>query len=100
MVAAPSGPKLNVGCGSDIREDYLNVDARELPGVDVVADVRQLPFEPRSVDELYASHTIEHFREHQLRGHPAPLGRAAAARWSAPLTLPRSRRPAAPGKQR
>ena len=68
----PGGPRLNVGCGADTREDYLNVDARELPGVDVVADVRHLPFEPGTVAEVFASHTIEHFREHQLRGAVLP----------------------------
>jgi hypothetical protein len=65
--AEPGGPRLNVGCGSDIRDAYINVDGRELPGVDVVADVRRLPFEPGTVAELFSSHTIEHFREHQLR---------------------------------
>jgi hypothetical protein len=65
--AEAGGPRLNVGCGSDVREAYINVDGRELPGVDVVADVRRLPFEPGTVAELYSSHTIEHFREHQLR---------------------------------
>lgn len=55
--------KLNIGSGRDIRADYINVDHRQIDGVDVVADVRSLPFEKDSLDEIYASHVIEHFTE-------------------------------------
>lgn len=58
--------KLNVGCGRDIRSDHINIDNRELDGVDVVADVMSLPFESNSIDEIFASHLIEHFTERQL----------------------------------
>jgi hypothetical protein len=59
--------KLNIGCGRDIREDYINVDFRQLDGVDVVADVMNLPFEPDSIKEIYAAHIIEHFTEGDLK---------------------------------
>lgn len=36
--------KLNLGCGDDIREGYVNVDIAERPGVDVVHDLRELPW--------------------------------------------------------
>lgn len=55
--------KLNIGSGRDIRADYVNVDHRQIDGVDVIADVRSLPFEKASLDEIYASHVIEHFTE-------------------------------------
>ena len=36
--------KLNLGCGTDIRKGYHNVDIANLPGVDQVVDVTKLPF--------------------------------------------------------
>jgi predicted SAM-dependent methyltransferase len=53
--------RLNVGCGHIPLDGYVNVDGRELPGVDVVADVRRLPFDPDTVDEVYGAHLLEHF---------------------------------------
>jgi hypothetical protein len=35
--------KLNLGCGPDIREGYINIDVRELPGVDVCMDISDYP---------------------------------------------------------
>lgn len=70
---AASGPKrLNVGCGHVLRADYINVDGRELPGVDVVCDVLDMPAELSSVDEIYASHLVEHFSELTLKTHVLP----------------------------
>ena len=59
---------LNLGCGRDIREGWINLDAKWLPGVDVVADLDQcrnapLPFPDNSIDEFLASHVIEHLRD-------------------------------------
>ena len=53
--------RLNAGAGHLPGDAYLNVDRRLLPGIDVVADVRDLPFEPETVSEIYAAHVIEHF---------------------------------------
>jgi predicted SAM-dependent methyltransferase len=54
--------KLNIGCGADIRQDYINIDIRELPGVDIVMDLEseQLPFESNSIDEILAIDVLEH----------------------------------------
>lgn len=59
--------KLNIGCGRDIKSDYLNVDYRKLDGVDIVADVKDIPVEENSVTEIYAAHIIEHFTERDLK---------------------------------
>lgn len=62
----PDGLRVNVGCGEKPSPDHVNVDARQLPEVEVVADAGKLPFEPGSVTELYSAHLIEHFREHHF----------------------------------
>jgi len=59
--------RLNLGCGHLPAPDYFNIDARELPGVDMIADVRSLPFHPGTVAEIYAAHLVEHFTESELR---------------------------------
>jgi len=55
--------RLNLGCGQDIRPGYVNVDVRNLPGVDLVLNLEtdNLPYEDNSVDEILAKDVIEHF---------------------------------------
>lgn len=56
--------KLNLGCGDKVLDGYVNVDtAPSRKGIepDVLADLRQLPFDPESADEILAVHVIEHF---------------------------------------
>jgi predicted SAM-dependent methyltransferase len=64
--------KVNLGCGEKPLPDYINVDIRELPDIDVVADARYLPFETGTVAELASAHLVEHFREHQLSTRIVP----------------------------
>ncbi len=59
--------RLNLGAGHVGRSDYLNVDARVLEGIDVVADVGHLPFEKGTIAEIYSAHVLEHFPLEQLR---------------------------------
>lgn len=70
--------RLNLGCGTDIRADFVNIDIRELPGVDVVADVRDLSayFGRGQVDYILALDIVEHFPQSETReilGHWASL---------------------------
>lgn len=55
--------KLNLGCGNDIREGYVNVDFREThPSVQVI-DLSKFPwpFEDASADEILMLDFLEHF---------------------------------------
>ena len=60
--------RLNIGCGHISMRDYVNIDMRELPGVDIVSDVGDLPFDASSIDEIYSSHVLEHFPREHLTG--------------------------------
>ena len=62
------GPvRLNLGSGHKPEPGYLNVDARGVEGIDVIADVDDLPFEPATVAEIRSAHLLEHFAEEHLR---------------------------------
>lgn len=56
--------KINLGCGKDIKKGYVNIDERDLPGVDQVLTFvpgEEMPFEKGSLEEIYARDFIEHF---------------------------------------
>lgn len=50
---------LNLGCGEDLLQGYDNIDIRYLPDT-IKADVRKLPYEPETVDEIRAVDVYEH----------------------------------------
>ena len=54
--------KLNLGCGSDIKKDYTNLDYVKLPGVNVVHDIEKIPypFKENTFDEIYCKDILEH----------------------------------------
>ena len=54
--------KLNIGCGKDIREGWINLDCVALPGVDVVHDigVLPLPFGDQTMEEILCKDILEH----------------------------------------
>lgn len=66
LLAMGANLRLNLGCGLKPTPDYFNVDARELPGVDMIADVRSLPFRQGTASEIYAAHLVEHFTQMEL----------------------------------
>lgn len=52
---------IDLGCGTRKRPGAIGLDIARVPGVDVIADVmRPLPLKDDSVDEVYASHLVEH----------------------------------------
>ncbi len=72
--------RVNVGCGEKLLDGYINVDLRELTGVDILADVRRLPFERATLTEIASAHLIEHFREHQARQSILPYWKSLLKR--------------------
>ncbi len=54
--------RLNLGCGTNILKNWVNLDIAKLPGVDVVHDITKLPlpFEAGSVDEILCQDVLEH----------------------------------------
>lgn len=55
--------KLNLGCGRDIKEGYINLDTTKLPGVDVVWNIKKLPlpFKNEEFEEILCNDILEHF---------------------------------------
>lgn len=53
--------RIDLGAGTEPLPGFESLDIRPLEGVKYVSDVRKLPFEDNSVDELAARHLIEHF---------------------------------------
>jgi predicted SAM-dependent methyltransferase len=74
--------RLNLGSGHIPLPGYLNVDRRELPGVDIVADVNHLPFEPGTVSEIFSAHLVEHFPQERMRRQLLPYWRDLLCRGS------------------
>lgn len=74
--ASRMGLRINVGSGHIPIEGYVNVDLRELPGVDVIAEAGHMPFERGSIAELHSAHLLEHFPREQLRREILPYWRS------------------------
>jgi len=56
--------KLNLGCGSDYRQGYVNVD--RVPGIaDIVHNLDRFPYPwpDDSVDEVLMQHVLEHVKD-------------------------------------
>ena len=68
--------RLNLGSGHVPLEGFVNVDMRELPGVDVIALLDDLPVHEGSVAEIFSSHVLEHFPKEELTRRLLPYWRS------------------------
>ncbi len=59
--------KVNVGCGPYKMAGAINIDMNDVNSPEIVRDVRKgLPFDNDSVDEMYASHFLEHLNHIEM----------------------------------
>jgi hypothetical protein len=72
LQAEGKGLPINMGCGHKPMTGFVNVDARPLPGVDVAAQVNQLPFEKGALCRIHSEHLLEHFPLETLRRQLLP----------------------------
>ncbi len=72
LAAAGNALRLNLGCGHIPLDGYINVDQRDLPGVDIVAEAGVIPIQPGTVHEVFSSHLLEHFPQETLRRRLLP----------------------------
>lgn len=70
--ARKRGLRLNLGCGHVSLPDYINVDQRDVPGIDIEADLGDLPLPEGGAQEIYSSHVLEHFPQEELRRRLLP----------------------------
>ncbi len=60
--------KLNLGCGLDHRSGYINIDALDSVGADLVMDITdKFPFEDNSIEEIVAQDILEHLTANQQK---------------------------------
>ena len=57
--------KLNLGCGRDIRQGWINLDKIQYPGVDIVFDLDTFPYPfcDNTFDAILMQDVLEHLRD-------------------------------------
>ncbi len=62
--------KINLGCGEDYKEDYLNVDNCEMfpnARVDWKSDIKDFDAKSNTIDEILLSHVVMYLRPEELQ---------------------------------
>ena len=59
-----NGIMLDIGCGSNKQVNFIGMDKRKLPGVDIVHDLEKFPYplKPDSCLIIVGSHIVEHIK--------------------------------------
>lgn len=61
------GIKLNLGCGKNKKDGFINCDLDPAVKPDMIVDMnKKLGFKTSSVDEIFTSHTLEHLERDVL----------------------------------
>ncbi|MEO8287243.1 MAG: methyltransferase domain-containing protein [Chloroflexota bacterium] len=53
--------RIDLGCGSQVRQGFTGIDARVTPATAIVSDARAVAVASHTADEVYASCLLEHF---------------------------------------
>ena len=81
--------KLNLGCGTDVRPGWVNIDSRPDVGADLVLDItHRLPFGDSSVEEVLAQDILEHLTTQQLHLVLAQISRVLGSAGRLHVRLP------------
>ncbi|MCD6579142.1 methyltransferase domain-containing protein [bacterium] len=57
---------LDIGSGPyKLREDIINIDMKNYPGVNIICDAKRLPFNENSVDQIFNFSLLEHTEDPQ-----------------------------------
>lgn len=60
--------RLNLGCGRDVKEGFINIDKEKYEEIDILCNLghEKLPFGDNSVDYVYAKSFIEHLDTYEM----------------------------------
>lgn len=87
--AVRQGSYLNLGCGPNILEGFVNIDSSWVPGLDICRDVtRGLPIADGFVDGIYSEHCLEHLTPAEARALLAECRRVLAPRATIRIAVP------------
>ena len=85
----PKYTKLNIGCGWNKMDNFVNIDKSSEVKPDITVDIEQsLPFPDNSFDYIYSSHCIEHIRPQYWKLFLNELSRVAKDKCILELILP------------
>lgn len=81
--------KLNIGCGYNKKEGFINIDKVKEVKPDMVIDIEQrLPFDDNTFEHIYSEHCFEHIRPQYWKGFLNELQRIAKDKCILELYLP------------
>lgn len=58
--------KLYLGCGTNVKEEYINVDQYVFAPNVINIDIFNLPIENNTVDEIFTEHMLEHLSKYEV----------------------------------
>ena len=66
-LSGQKGLRINIGCGADIIENYINIDIRDLDPRIICGDARDLPIDDESAIEIRAIDLLNHISYHDIK---------------------------------